>query len=341
MPAREEPDLLHAIESGAIAPVYVLHGPERYLVDRCLSALRCHVLGAEAAAASAFDCDNYDLKETSLGQAVATARTLPMFAKRRLVLCRGLDAVKAEDMEPLVAYVADPNPRSCLVLLAGDKVDGRLRAFQALKRKGFLHEFARLKDRELGPWIVREARRRGITMDADTAAALAEAAGPDLGRISQALEQLELFAGKGARICRNHVEDLIPESRERGVFELTKAIGSGEVSRSLRLLDNMLRNRQSALGIQAMLLRQLRQIWRAKELAASGVARAEIAGAIGLPPYFLDDVLAPARRMSTTALKRSFDRLYQADRRLKSSRSDLHDIQITRLVRQLAEDARR
>ncbi len=341
MAARNDADLLHEIENGEIAPVYVLYGPERYLVDRCLAALRSQVLGTKAEAAAAFDCDLYDLKEAPLAQAVATARTLPMFAKRRLVICRGLDTVKADDMGPLVAYLADPNPRSCLILLAGEKVDGRLRAFQALKKKGFLHEFARLKDRELASWVAREAKRRGASMDADAADALADAAGPDLGRLSQAIEQLELYAGKGARITRAQVEELIPETRERSVFELTKAIGAGEVARALGLLTNMLRNRQSPLAIQAMLLRQLRQIWRAKELGAAGVNRNEIASAIGLPPYFLDDVLAPARRMSTLALKRSFDRLYVADRRFKSTRADLHDAQITRLVRQLAEDARR
>jgi DNA polymerase III delta subunit len=87
-----------------------------------------------------------------------------------------------------------------------------------------------------------------------------------------------------------------------------------------------------------MLLRQLRQIWRAKELAAANVSRAEMAAAVGLPPFFLDDALVPARRMSVAALRRSFERLYQADRAFKSSRVD-PEVQLTRLVRQLAEEA--
>jgi DNA polymerase III delta subunit len=49
-------------------------------------------------------------------------------------------------------------------------------------------------------------------------------------------------------------------------------------------------------------------------------------------------VLAPARRMSEAALERSFRRLYQSDRSLKSSRIE-PELYITRLIRQLAEDA--
>jgi DNA polymerase-3 subunit delta len=336
VPAREEPDLLRAIERGEIAPIYCLHGPERFLIDRVLAALRRRILSATGDA-SGFNCELFDLKEVTLVNVLAAARTLPMFAKQRLVIARGLEQVKAEGMEPLTAYAAHPNPSTCLVLLA-EKVDGRLRAFLALRKAGFLHEFARLKDRDLGPFIAREAKTRGLAIDSDAAEALANAAGPDLGRLMQALEQLEIYAGNGGRISRAQIEDLVPESRERNVFELTKAIGTGDARRALQLVTNMLRNREPPLRIQAMLLRQLRQTWRAKELMAANLPRAELAAAVGLPPFFLDDVLVPARRLSVAALRRSFERLYQADRAFKSSRVD-PDVQLTRLVRQLAEEA--
>jgi DNA polymerase III subunit delta len=331
----ESKDIVGDIARGEVAPVYCLHGAERFLVDRVVAALRKAVLGSESATATGFDYDTFDLKETAVVQVVAAARTLPMWSKRRLVIASGIDGVKAEQLEPLIAYAADPNPRGCLVLV-GDKVDGRWRAFLALRKAGFLHEFARLKDRELVAWLAGEAKRRNLTIEPAAVQALTEAAGPDLGRIVQALEQVALFAG--GPIKRDHVEEMIPESRERGVFELTRAIGSGDVALSLRLVANMLRNREPALKIQFMLLRQLRQIWRAKELVAASVPRPEIASAIGIAPFFLDDVLIPAGRMSTAALKRSFAHLYQADRSLKSSRID-PDVQMLRLVRQLAEEA--
>jgi DNA polymerase-3 subunit delta len=336
VPAREEPDLLRAIERGEIASIYCLHGPERFLIDRVLAALRRRILGATGDA-SGCNCELFDLKEVTLIDVLAAARTLPMFAKQRLVIARGLEQVKAEGLEPLTAYAAHPNPSTCLVLLA-EKVDGRLRAFLALRKAGFLHEFARLKDRDLGPFIAREAKTRGLAIDSDAAEALANAAGPDLGRLMQALEQLEIYAGKAGRISRAQIEELVPESRERNVFELTKAIGTGDTRRALQLVTNMLRNREPPLRIQAMLLRQLRQTWRAKELMAANLPRAEMAAAVGLPPFFLDDVLVPARRLSVAALRRSFERLYQADRAFKSSRVD-PEVQLTRLVRQLAEEA--
>lgn len=333
-PAPPQPDIAAAVARGEIAPIYCLSG-ERYLVDAAAAAIRAAVL-AEAGAAAAFNQDVFDLKEKGVDPALGTARTLPMLAKRRLVVGKAIDEVKAADLEPLADYAEDPNPSTCLVLV-GDKVDVRFKAFQVLKKRGYLHVFAPLRDQALAGWLRAEARARKVTLAGEAAEALATAAGPDLGRLSQALDLLALYAG-GKPIAVDDVEDLVAETRERGIFELTKAIGAGNVTRSLALLTNMLRNREPALRIQFMLARHLRQVWRAKELAASGAGRNEIAAGVGINPYFLDDVLVPARRMSRAALERAFERLYAADVDLKSSRLD-PELALSRLVQRLAESS--
>jgi DNA polymerase-3 subunit delta len=329
-----EPDILAAVARGEIAPIYCLSG-ERYLVDAAAAAIRAAVL-AEGGAAAAFNNDVFDLKEKGLGPALATARTLPMLAKRRLVVGKAIDEVKAGDLEPLADYADDPNPATCLLLVA-DKVDVRFKAFQTLKKRGYLHVFAPLRDQALAGWVRGEARARKLTIAPDAAEALAITAGPDLGRLSQALDLLALYAG-GKPISVDDVEDLVAETRQRGIFELTKAIGAGNPARALALLTNMLRNREPALRIQFMLARHLRQVWRAKELAASGASRNDIAAGVGINPYFLDDVLVPAKRMSRAALERAFDRLYTADVDLKSSKLD-PEIALSRLVQTLAESS--
>jgi DNA polymerase III subunit delta len=335
-PARKNDDVVAAIESGEIAPVYALHGEEPFLVARCLFALKKVVLGADAERESNLNLDSFDLREQSLVSAINAARTLPMFASRRMVVVRDLGELPAEQQAPLLEYLRDPNPSTCLVLLLSARIDARLKLIQALRKGGYLHEFPALRDWQLNDWLQAEARRRGLRLEPEAARALAEAAGPDLGRLSLCLEQVALYAGPDAALTALDVEAVVPESRTRGVFELTRAIAAGRADQALALLGNLLRNREPPLRIQFMLLRQLRQIWRAKELHQAGVPRHEMAARVGLAPHFLDDVLAPARRMSEAALARSFELLYQADRDLKSSRID-PEVQIGRLVRALAD----
>ncbi len=335
-PAAKTGDVVAAIERGELAPVYALGGDEPFLIFRCVTALRRAVLGEEGGQGPSLNLDVYDLREHPLSHVLNAARTLPMFARRRLVIARDLGEVSADQQAPLLEYLADPNPSSCLVLLLAGKIDGRLKLIQALRKSGWLHEFNALRDWQLADWLAAEARRRKLKLDPDAARALADAAGPDLGRLSLCLEQVALYVGRDAPLTAADVEAVVPESRARGVFELTKAIGAGQTERALLLLSNLLRNREPPLRIQFMLLRQLRQIWRAKELDRAGAPRPEIAARVGLSPHFLDDVLVPARRMSEGALARSFELLYQADRTLKSSRVDA-DLQVARLVRGLSQ----
>src|SRR5436305_1706418 len=142
--ARQGEDPVAAIESGSVDPIYVLHGAERFLVDRCLKAIRKAVLGGYGARGGAsFNHDVFELKETPLGTVVATARTMPMMARRRLVIAKGIDEVKAPELGPLLPYVEDPNPTTCLVLI-GEKIDTRFKVFATLRKAGFLHDFPAL-----------------------------------------------------------------------------------------------------------------------------------------------------------------------------------------------------
>ena len=73
-----------------------------------------------------------------------------------------------------------PTRRPACVLV-GDKVDVRLRAFAALRKRGYLHVFAPLRDNALAGWLRAEARSAQDRDRARRRDALATLAGPDLG----------------------------------------------------------------------------------------------------------------------------------------------------------------
>lgn len=330
-------ELLGGLADGRLSPVYILQGSERYLMDRAVAAIREAALGP-GAQVSAFNQDVFDLKESGLGPVLVAAKTLPMFVKRKLVIARGLDDLKAADLEALPGYLGSPNDTTCLVFTA-DKLDLRLKAFQAAKKSGVLYEFPSLRDRELASWLMAEAKRRGVRLAQDAASLLSELAGPDLGRLAQSLEQLTLYVGEAKAITSADVEELVSETRQRNVFELTRAIGEGDATRATRLLHKMLANREPALRIQFMLIRQLRQIWRAKEMTAERASRNDIAAAIGVPPFALDEILAPARRLNARTLVGAFERFYRNDRAMKSTRVDA-DLLLSRAVERLCDEIR-
>ncbi len=308
-------DLGAQIRAGDIAPIYFLTG-ERHPVEEIVSALREAVIQGEE---NPFNFDLLTVPEAGAAQITGAARTVPMMGGRRLVLVRDAHLLKGPELDRLAEYAADPNPTSCLVMV-GDKVDGRLKAIQRLKKLGFVHSFAALKDRQVSKWVQGEARRLGIKLAPGAAERIAEAVGADMARLASSLEMLDLYAGAGEAVRPNHVEELLDQTRERNIFELTNAVGRGQRREALVVLKRMIDAREPGLRIVAMLTRHLRQLWSVKEMMAAGKAQDAMARKIGIHPFFLKDMVRQAGRVKHMTLRRMHKALFETDRALKSSR---------------------
>lgn len=308
---------LTGVTEDQLKPVYIVVSAEPLLVERAVGHLRA-VAAPEAT--RAFNYDVVQGKGATATQVLNLAQTLPMMAKRRLVEVRDFGAVKAAELAGLLPYLADPNPTTTLLCVA-EKVDKRVKFFQTVKKKGFLFELEAPKnDRALVKWAREEAATRGIDMESRAVTRLVDVVGKDLARLSLSMEQLSLYAGD-ARIGVEHVEDLIAETRERSVFELTDAIGEGDRPRALTAVASLFDQRQSAIGVVIMLARHMRQLSATHEAMRARLPRRELPGAIGAPPFVIDKLMGQARRFPPAAVSRSLCLLAEADYALKGGRA--------------------
>ncbi len=325
-------DLLTQARAGKLAPVYIVSSDQPVLVDRLLAAVRD---GAVPPSARGF---NYDVIEgkPSAQRILAYAQTLPMMATRRMIYVRDLGPLPADEAPALIAYFDDPCPSTVLFAYTS-KLDKRLKLYAAANKKGFLHVLE--APRNPMAWIRTEAERAGVQLGAGAGERLADAVGNDLSRLSLVVEQLGLYAGQRA-ISVDDVDELVAETRERSVFELTDAIGAGDLGGALRAVDSLCDQRDSALGVIVMLARYVRQLGMVHQLRESGASRTEYPSALGVPPFVVDKLAAQARRYSAPALARTTSRLAAADRALKGDPSITGAVtaaQVKTLGRTLAE----
>jgi DNA polymerase III subunit delta len=293
-----------------LAPVYVIASAEPLLMDRALTALRDAVVPPSL---RAFNEDLIEGRGATAARVLGMVRTVPMMAERRLVILREVGAMTAAELGGLVGYLDDPCPSTVLVATAS-KVDKRLKFFAAAGKKKLLHELSAPKD--LAGWVTEEARRRKVAIRPDAVRRLVEAIGPDLARLHLTLEQLSLYAG-GQPVTPEHVEDLVADTRERSVFELTDAIGAGDRPRALGAVASLVDQRQSAIGVIAMLARHVRQLSLHRAGRAGGLGKPELARALGVPPFVVDKIGRQAERYGEAALDRAIAELSVADRALK------------------------
>ncbi len=300
---------MHELIADGLDPIYVLNSEHPILIERALLAIR------DAAVPPETRGFNYDVVEgkPSGSRIVALAQTLPMMGQRRMVFVRDLSAMPADDAEPLIAYLGKPNPSTVVVGVAA-KVDKRQKLFAALSKKGFLHVLE--APRQLLPWVRNEATALGVKIEGPAVTRLIETVGADLSRLALALEQLGLFA-TGRAVTADDVDELIADTRERSVFELTDAIGSADRGRALAAVVSLCDQRESAVGVVVMLARHIRQLSLVHVLRDRRVPRNEWNGRLGVPPFVVDKLIAQAQSYGPNALAIATQRLAAADRALK------------------------
>jgi DNA polymerase-3 subunit delta len=327
-----ERDVIAEVRRGEIAPIYYLFGKERFLVTRAVNAIREAVLEERT---KAFNLDVIDCKEAAHPgeRIVAAAHTLPMLAKRRLVLAKDADELEAEDFEALAAYAREPSPTTC-VLMVAETADQRRKFFIDLKKRGAVVKYDPPYERQLRPWVDGEARRQGVSLEAGAAELLVQVIGADLAQLASALEQLSLYAGGRKRITVADVEEVVAETRQHSVFDLANAVGDGDARRALHQLGRMLAAKEAAVKILFMVTRHFRQLYSVRDLDRRGAGREEVAQALGIPPFFVEGLVKQSRRLKAGTLARTFEALYQADRALKGSRLG-DELVLERLVLEL------
>ena len=296
-----------------LEPVYVLVSAEPLLIDRAVAALRDRVVPE---ALRAFNLDAVDGKGATATRILGAARTVPMMAERRLVLVREIGQMTAAEMGGLVEYLEDPCPSTVLVGTTG-KVDRRLKFFAAAGKKGWLHELS--APRDLAGWVAAEAAQRKVSIRQDAVRRLVEAVGADLARLALALDQLALYAGARS-ISVDDVDDLVADTRERSVFELTDAIGAADRPRALGAVAALVDQRQSPIGVVSMLARHIRQLSLHRAGSKSGMGKQELARLLGVPPFVVDKLGRQADRCPDAAIDRAITALSLTDRALKGER---------------------
>ena len=309
-------DIITQIRKGKIAPVYFLAG-ERHPQDRVLEALRGALLGDQGS--DDFNFVSLHAKEDGAEALLSAARTVSLLGGTKLVVLREAQLLSAADLKRLLPYIKDPSPGSCVVFLAS-KADTRLKFFKELKKKGVLQKATPLKERDVPRWLANEAQARDIKLRPGSAERIADAVGTDMARLAISLEQLALFVGPGKPVSPRDVEQLLAQTRERSIFDLTNAVGRGQRREAMKVLKSMLEAREPGVRILVMLTRHVRQLWSAREMNARGAAKELIARQVGAHPYFVQDMIRQANRIGEKTLRRMHRALFEADRAIKSSR---------------------
>jgi len=262
--------------------------------------------------------DEFDGAEYELRAVVDAAQTLPMFTERRVVVARGMGRFVVADLDPLLAYLANPLETTDLVLV-GDGGTFPKKGVDAVKAAGGAVRSTtvapRAKDRTA--WIRERATMHGIDLDDRAVARLQDWMGDEVSSLEGVLTTIAATHEGRARVKVDEIEPLLDGGGGVPPWELTDAIDAARTADAIRLLHRMMHGGgRHPLQIMATLHSHYASVMR---LDGSGAGDAESAAAIaGVKSGFPAKKLWQRHRsLDAAAVRRAIDLLAIADRNLR------------------------
>ncbi len=271
--------------------------------------------------ALAFNYAEFNAKGSSIAEILAVANTFPMMAPQRLVTVRGVGSTPESEQAALLAYMERPAAR-CVLILEAENLDQRTAFCRKLKERACIIDCVKLKAPALERWASEFVRAQGYRLSTAALNKLVALAGADQETLRAEIEKLMIYAGTAKSIPDQAVESLVQASRQRGIFDLTDALGKRDRRNALILLDNLLESGEPPLVILTMMARHFRQMLIAKEMLGQGRTAREIAGEAQIPGFIAEEFLRQVRSFDLATIRRMHVRVADVDHRFKSTGAD-------------------
>ena len=312
-------------EEQKLRPVYLLVGEERHFEAQVVQALKG---AATRGGIPGLNEDQLQAQEADVEKAIAAARTLPMMAKRRFVLVRGLEHWEGRDggegketatqnpLDRLLDYCQHPSPSTTLVLVGGG-LDKRRKLVTTARKDGWLVSCDVLARADLPGFIERAAKARGNALEPGVADLIAELAGPELGPVTDALERCCLYAGAGLLVTEDVVAECVVRLRTKTVWELVAAVGKRDPGAALSALDEVYDPQDRGLRLLGVLAWSTRQMLRFEAALGEGLSLSDAAVRAGAPPFKARELAEQVKRIARVDLERWLETLAELDYALK------------------------
>lgn len=192
--------------------------------------------------------------------------TFPFFGGEKLVWLKsanflgddpmGRSQTVLEALEKLAATLESGMPDSTRFLLSAVGVDKRRSFYKGLAKLGKVEVFDKVDasksgwEEEASALALKRADERGVRLAGEALELFALSTGGDRRVIENELDKIDLYLGAARRVVTvEDVRKLVSLSRAGVIFELGNALAARDLPRSLALLDQLLFQGETAIGI--------------------------------------------------------------------------------------------
>ncbi|MBR5429354.1 MAG: DNA polymerase III subunit delta [Firmicutes bacterium] len=323
-----------SLKLGVTCPVYLFWGEETLLLEQAVN----RIAGLTLAEGEDWNRELLNGEDADPAAVADLANAASFFGRKRLVVVRGVNWFRpkkrknapepeeaAVDIEPLLAYLKDPNPDTVLILIAQGDVPRGSRLARAVQAVGRAVEFTSPKGGAREQWLKNYLHAAGKIPEAGVVSYMCLMCAEGLASLKSEADKLILYCDGRSRVTQDDAEAIVSAGAAAGVFQLTDQAVARDPAAAVATLRRLLLQGEAEQMLLSLLYAQYRNILLVKDMTARGFSQPQIASTAGINPFVVKKCQAAARAYDYRRLIRALDILLAVDIDVKSGKVEMKD----------------
>ena len=271
----------------------------------------------------------YDMKTTSLSTVLSDAITVPFLEELKIIILKNpkfltKSATSTKDeIKAMLKYLKNPCDSTLLIIDATNTVINQSNEiYKMLKNVARIIDYPDPEEIELKGWIVRSFDANGIDIKDDALTLLLEYIGDDQARLSQEIDKLSSYVGKGGTIRKEDIKLLVPKNINNEIYLLIKAIINHDLALTNQIYDNLITHTKDSLTIFSLISNKFKELLSTYRLLKYGYSQSDIAKFYNVSTGKAYYIVQEARAFKLSDLEFYIDKLAELDYQIKSGKLD-------------------
>lgn len=301
-----ETEFYQATKNGALHGAYLLVGEEELTKQEAISRVE------ERLDPGFKDLNRQTLQAPSASDVLSACGQLPFFDAFRMVLVKDWDKETADTLCKKDAILFLPETTILLLVQRGEskKTDP---FFKLLSKQNRVVAFEKLSQDRAVNMVMREAGLRNVGVSRGTAMRLVDMVGLDAYRLRNEFSKAADYAGSNHEVTEEILSLVVTPTTEFTVFEMLEALLAGKKKQGVAMVEDALKNGESAMGLAAFMAGRLKLILTAREYLDMGKSPDAAAKLLGGSPYAAKKAVQSAQKRTAASLRQAVAAFEQVD----------------------------
>ena len=320
-------DIINNIKENNLQSLYLFYGREFYLIENVIRTLKKSLNETMLD----FNFDIIDGKEIILDQLISSVETVPFMDERKIVIVKDFELLKGKkknfsdsDEKYIIEYMKNIPETTTLVFVVYGEVDKRKSIVKSISKEGIVFNCDKLSDIDLFKWVKKKFNLNNVIIENGQIAYFIESEGyrdknstKTLADLENEINKISSYTGKENVVTNDIIDKLSQKKVENDIFKLLDNIGEKNASEASRILNDIIQEGESILGIFAMIAKQFKTVMQVRKLQEDGYSTKLIAEQLKIHPFVVGKALNQTSKFSDEIIIDMLNYILESDYKIK------------------------